>query len=62
MILRILPSTGEVKFGAFDAAGARDTPQFCVMPLFRRPIEPMFPLRFVRSVQIHPMGRKYAAC
>jgi hypothetical protein len=34
---------------------ARDTPQVGAKALFRR-------LDFVPSVQIHPLGRKYAAC
>ena len=56
MILTILP------FTAFDAAGARNTPQFGVKTPFHDPKEPMLHLRFARSVQIHPLGRKYAAC
>jgi hypothetical protein len=55
VILTILP------FTAFDAAGVRDTPQVGAKALFRRPIEPMLHVDFVRSVQIHPMGHKYAA-
>jgi hypothetical protein len=55
VILTILPSA------AFDAAGARSTPQVGAKALFRRPIEPMLHADFVRSVQIHPLGRKYAA-
>ena len=61
MILRILSSTGEVKFTAFDAAGARSTPPPGVKALFRRPIEPMPHFHFVHFLQIHPLGRKYAA-
>ena len=61
MILRILTSTGEVKFGAFDAAGARNAPQLCVKVPFHHPMEPMLNLRFVRSVQNHPAGHQYAA-
>ena len=56
MILTILP------FTALDAAGARSTPQFGFKALFHHPMEPMLHFHFVRSVQIHPMGRKYAAC
>ena len=55
MILTILP------FTAFDAAGARNTPQFGVKALFHHAIEPMLHFEFVRSVQIHPLGHKYAA-
>ena len=55
MILTILP------FTAFDAAGARNTPQLGVKALFHRLKEPMLDFRFVRSVQFHPVGRKYAA-
>jgi len=62
VILRDLSSTGKVTFDAFDAAGARNTPQLGVKALFHHAIEPMLHFRFVRSVQIHPMGRKYAAC
>ena len=62
MILRILPSAGKVTFDAFDAAGARDTPQVGAKALFRHPIEPMLHFHFVRSVQIHPQGCKHAAC
>ena len=61
MILRILSSTGKVTFDAFDATGARNTPQRGVNGLFRRPIEPMPHFHFVHSLQIHPLGRKYAA-
>ena len=61
MILTILPSAGKVTFDPRDAAGARDTPQVGAKALFRRPIEPMLHVDFVRSVQIHPLGRKYAA-
>jgi hypothetical protein len=56
VILTILP------FAPFDAAGVRNALQAGVKGLFRRPIEPMLHLRFVRSVQVHPLGRKYAAC
>ena len=62
MILRDLSSTGKVTFDAFDAAGARNTPQPGVKAPFHHPKEAMLHFRFVRSVQIHPMGRKYAAC
>ena len=62
MILTILRFTDKVAFDAFDAAGARNTPQPGVKALFCRPIEPMLHVDFVRSVQIHPLGRKYAAC
>jgi hypothetical protein len=62
VILTILPSAGKVTFDALDAAGARNTPQLGVKGLFRHPMEPMLDFRFVRSVQIHPVGRKYAAC
>jgi hypothetical protein len=58
MILTSLPSTDKV---AFDAAGARNTPQLGVEVLSHHPKEPMFPLLFVRFVQIHPVGHKYAA-
>ena len=61
MILRILSSTDKVTFDVFDAAGARNTPQFGVKALFRDPIEPMLHVHFVRSVQVHPLGRKHAA-
>ena len=61
MILSILPSTRKVKFDAFDAAAARNTPEFGVKGLFRCPVEPMPYFHFVRSVQTHPLGRKYAA-
>ena len=61
MILTILSSTGEVKFGPFDAAGAGNPPQLCVKAPFRHPKEPLLHFHFVRSVQIHPVGRKYAA-
>ena len=30
--------------------------------LFHHAIEPVLHFHFVRSVQIHPMGRKHAAC
>ena len=61
MILASLLSTGKVAFEAFDTAGARDTPQVGAKALFHRAIEPMLHFHFVRSVQIHPLGRKYAA-
>jgi hypothetical protein len=61
VILTILPSAGKVTFDAFDAAGARSTPPPGVKAPFRRPIEPMLHVDFVRSVQIRPLGRKYAA-
>ena len=56
MILTILP------FTAFDAAGVRNTPQPCVKAPFHHAIEPVLHFHFVRSVQIHPLGRKYATC
>ena len=62
MILTILSSTGGVKFGAFAAAGAGNPPQLCVKAPFHHPMEPMLHFHFVHSVQIHPLGRKYAAC
>ena len=58
MILTILPSAGKV---TFDAAGARNTPQRGIDALFHHPMEPVLHFHFVRSVQIHPLGRKYAA-
>ena len=61
MILRILSSAGKVAFDAFDAAGARNTPQHGVKAPFQHAIEPVLHFHFVRSVQIHPLGRKYAA-
>jgi hypothetical protein len=33
-----------------------------VKALFHRAIEPMLHFRFVRSEQIHPMGREHATC
>jgi hypothetical protein len=48
VILTILPS-----------AGTRNTPQLGAKAY---PMEPMLHFHFVRSVQIHPLGRKYAAC
>jgi len=62
VILTILRFTDKVTLDAFDAAGARNAPQLGVKGLFRHPMEPMLDFRFVRSVQIHPVGRKYAAC
>ena len=62
MILTILRFTDKVTFDAFDAAGARNTPQLGVKAPFHHPMEPMPHFHFVRSVQIHPLGRKYAAC
>ena len=62
MILRILPSAGKVTFDAFDAAGARNTPQLGVKGLFHHPMEPMLHFHLVRFVEIRPLGRKYAAC
>ena len=62
MILRILSSAGKVMFDAFAAASARNPPQLGVKALFRHAIEPMLHFHFVRSVQIHPLGRKYATC
>jgi hypothetical protein len=32
-----------------------------VKAIFHRPIEPMLHFHFVRSEQIYPVGRKYAA-
>jgi hypothetical protein len=61
MILTTLPSTDKVAFDAFDAAGARNAPQLGVKAPFHHPKEPMFHFHFVRSVQIHPVGHKYAA-
>jgi hypothetical protein len=61
VILTILPTTDKVAFDPFDAAGARNTPQLGVKALFHHAIEPMLHFHFVRSVQIHPLGRKYAA-
>jgi hypothetical protein len=55
VVLTILASA------AFDAAGARNTPQLGVKAIFHRPIEPMLHFHFVRSEQIYPVGRKYAA-
>ena len=55
MILTILP------FTAFDAAGVRNTRHLGVKVLFHHPTEPMVHFHFVRSVQIHPVGHKYAA-
>ena len=62
MILSILPSAGKVTFDTFDAAGARNTPQFGVKALFRHAMQPMRHFHLVRFVQIHSLGRKYAAC
>jgi hypothetical protein len=56
VILTILP------FTAFDAAGARKAPQRGIKALFHHPTEPMLHFHFVHSVQIHPLGRKYATC
>jgi hypothetical protein len=53
MILRILPTTDKVAFDPFDAAGVRNAPQLGGKAPFH--------FRFVRSEQIHPVGRKYAA-
>jgi len=58
VILTILPTTDKVMFDAFDA---RNTPQLGVKAPFHHPKEPMLHFPFVRSVQIHPVGRKYAA-
>jgi hypothetical protein len=58
VILTILPSAGKVTFDALDAAGARNAPQLCVKVPFQ---EPMLHFHFASSVQIHPLGRKYAA-
>ena len=55
MILTILP------FTACDAAGTRNAPQFGVKALFHHATKPMLHFRVVPSVQIHPLGRKYAA-
>ena len=62
MILASLLSTGKVAFEAFDTAGVRNTPQPGVKTLFHHPIEPMLHFHFVRSEQIHPMGREHATC
>jgi hypothetical protein len=62
VILRILPSAGKVTIDAFDTAGARNAPQLGVKALFHHAIVPMLHVDFVRFVQIHPLGRKYAAC
>lgn len=62
MILTILPTTDKVMFDAFDAVGARNTPQLGVKAPFHHPKEPMLHFPFVRSVQMHPVGHKYAAC
>ena len=62
MILTILRFTDKVTFDAFDAAGAGNTPQRGIDALFHHAIEPMLHFHFVRSVQIHPLGRKYATC
>ena len=56
MILTILP------FTALDAAGARNAPQLGVKAPSRHAIEPMLHFHFVHSLQIHPQGRKHAAC
>ena len=61
MILTILRFTDKVAFDAFDAAGARDTPQLGAKALFRHPMQPMRHFHRVRSVQIHPLSHKYAA-
>ena len=61
MILRIPSSAGKVTFDAFAAAGVRHTPQPGVKAPFRHPKQAMLHVDFVRSVQIRPMGRKYAA-
>ena len=61
MILTILPTTDKVASDPFDAAGARNAPQLGVKALFHHAIEPMLHVDFVRSVQIRPLGRKYAA-
>jgi hypothetical protein len=62
VILTILRFTDKVTLDAFDAAGARNAPQPGVKAPFHHPIEPMLHFRFVRSEQIHPMGREHAAC
>jgi hypothetical protein len=62
VILTILSSAGKVTFDALDAAGARNTPQLGVKAPFHHPMGPILHFRFVRSVQVHPVGRKYAAC
>ena len=62
MILASLLSTGKVAFDAFDTAGAHNAPQLGVKAPFHHPKEPIVHFRFVRSVQIHPLGSKYAAC
>ena len=61
MILTILRFTDKVAFDAFDAAGARNTPQPGVKALFHPATKPMLHFPFVRSVQIHPVGHQYAA-
>jgi hypothetical protein len=61
VILTILRFTDKVAFDAFDTAGARNTPQPGVKALFHHPTEPMVHFHFVRSVQIQPLGHKYAA-
>jgi hypothetical protein len=53
VILTILRFTDKVTFDAFDGDGARNAPQ----PGVKAP----FHFRSVRSVQIHPLGRKHAA-
>ena len=62
MTLTILPFTDELTLDAFDAAGTRNAPQFGVKALFHHATKPMLHFRVVPSVQIHPLGRKYAAC
>ena len=61
MTLTILPFTDELTLDAFDAAGIRNTPRLGAKALFHHPNEPMLHFPFVRSVQIHPLGCKYAA-
>jgi hypothetical protein len=61
MILTILRFTDKVTLEAFDAAGTSNTPQPGVKALFHHPTEPMLHFHLVRSVQIHPLGRNYAA-
>jgi hypothetical protein len=43
------------------SADARNAPQLGAKALFHRAIEPMLHFHFVRSLQIHPLGRKHAA-
>ena len=61
MILASLLSTGKVAFEAFDTAGAHNAMQLGVNAPFHHPKEAIVHFRFVHSLQIHPLGRKYAA-